>query len=268
MNRDDSLIDSVPVAVLLEINRLCVEFEQAWREGQSPRVEDFAARMPADAQFAAIRELIAQEVDLRWTAGQSAETEEYHQRFPEHAQAVNEAFVLLKTLQRSAGQMADTESFLSDDVSETDHNRPLARPNSHETPPPQPLPQHLGRFKIERPLGRGAFGDVYLAYDPQLERQVALKVPRRERFTSPEDIETFVQEARTAAGLTHPGIVTIHDVVREGDSLFIVQEYIEGQDLANYLKSQNSGLPAEQAVGLLMSIAEALSFAHQKGFVH
>ena len=78
----------------------------------------------------------------------------------------------------------------------------------------------------------------------------------------------FVQEARTATGLPHPGIVTIHDVVREGDSLFIVQEYIAGQDLSKYLESQKSGLPAEQAVGLLMSIAEALSFAHQKGFVH
>ncbi len=269
-NRDDSLLDSVPVNVLLEINRLCVEFEQAWRDEQSPRIEDFAARMSGDAQVAAIRELIAQEVDLRWAAGQSAEAEEYHQRFPQHSRAVNAAFSLLAGRRRSTGQRADTESFLGEDVSETDHSRPLAGAKRNATSPPQDpgLPERLGRFMIERQLGRGAFGDVYLADDPELNRKVALKVPRRERFSSPEDMDIFVQEARTAAGLTHPGIVTIHDVVREGDSLFIVQEYIAGQDLAQYLKTQSSWLSAEQAVGLLMSIAEALSFAHQKGFVH
>ncbi len=261
---------SPPVAVLLEINRLCVEFEQAWRDGKSPRVEDFSARISADAQVAAIRELIAQEVDLRWAAGQSADVEEYHQRFPQYPQAVNGAFSILEGRRRSAGQLVDTDSFVGDDVSETDHNRPPAGAQRNATSPPQEpaLPERLGRFKVERRLGRGAFGDVYLADDPELNRKVALKVPRRERFSSPEDMDIFVQEARTAAGLTHPGIVTIHDVVREGDSLFIVQEYIAGQDLAQYMKAQNSWLPAEQAVGLLMSIAEALSFAHQKGFVH
>ena len=267
-DHDESLVETIPVAILLEINRLCVEFEKAWRDGQSPRVEDYAARMSGDAQLAAIRELIAQEIDLRWAAGQSAEAEEYHQRFPQYGLAVNGAFSMLEGRRRSAGQLVDTDSFVGDDVSETDHKRPTARPNSHQPPQPQPLPERLGRFKIELRLGRGAFGDVYLADDPELKRKVALKVPRRERFSSPEDMDIFVQEARTAAGLTHAGIVTIHDVVREGDSLFIVQEYIEGQDLANYLKSHKSGLPAAQAVELLMSIAHALSFAHQKGFVH
>lgn len=263
-NHDESFVATIPTAVLLEINRLCVEFEKAWRDGQSPRVEDFADRMSAEAQLAAIRELIAQEVDLRWAAGQSAEAEEYHQRFPLYQQAVNGAFSMLKGRRSSAGQLTETDSFLGDDVSETDHNRPPAGAQRDATSPPQEpgLPERLGRFKVERRLGRGAFGDVYLADDPELNRKVALKVPRRERFSSPEDMDIFVQEARTAAGLTHPGIVTIHDVVREGDSLFIVQEYIAGQDLAKYLKSQNSALPAAQAVGLLMSIAEALSFAH------
>ena len=64
-HHDESFVETVPTAVLLEINRLCVEFEQAWRDGQSPRVEDYAARMSGDAQVAVIRELIAQEVDLR-----------------------------------------------------------------------------------------------------------------------------------------------------------------------------------------------------------
>lgn len=261
---DDSLDESVPVDVLREINRLCVGFEKAWRDGKSPRLEDFASSMSGAPHVAALRELIAQEVDLRREAGQSAEPKEYHARFPQHAQAVNGAFSLLDSQPRLARQVADTDLFLSEDVSEKDHSRQHACAKPGEPPDPR----HLGRFEIESRLGRGAFGDVYLAYDPQLQRRVAMKVPRCERFSSIEDMDIFVQEARTAAGLTHPGIVTIHDVVRDGDLLFIVQEYVEGQDLAKYLMTQNAVLSAEQVVGLLLSIAEGLLFAHQKGFVH
>ncbi len=266
-DRDNSLFDAVPLDVLREINSLCLAFEKAWRDGQSPRIEDFANRMSGDAHVTVLRELIAQEVDLRRAAGQSADVDEYHQRFPHHAQAVRNAFSLLEKRPSSDGKLSDTMSFLGDDVSETDDHSPQADSKAlkHDEPP---APQVLGRFEIKRRLGRGAFGDVFLAYDPQLDRLVALKVPRRERFTSSEDMDIFVQEARTAAGLTHPGIVTIYDVVPDGDLLFIVQEYVEGQDLAKYLKSQSTGLAAEQAVDLLKSIAEALSFAHQKGFVH
>lgn len=92
---DDSLDESVPVDVLREINRLCVGFEKAWRDGKSPRLEDFASSMSGAPHVAALRELIAQEVDLRREAGQSAEPKEYHARFPQHAQAVNGAFSLL-----------------------------------------------------------------------------------------------------------------------------------------------------------------------------
>ena len=147
---DESLVETVPPAVLLEINRLCVEFEQAWRDGKSPRVEDYAARISGDAQLAAIRELIAQEADLRWAAGQSAEAEEYHQRFPQYPQAVNGAFSLLKGRQRTALQLVETDSFVGVDGSETKDNPPLACPNSRETPAPQepPFPEHLGRFRI------------------------------------------------------------------------------------------------------------------------
>ena len=187
-DRDESFVETVPTAVLLEINRLCVEFEQAWRDGQKPRVEDFAARMSSDAQVAAIRELIAQEVELRWAAGQSAEAEEYHQRFPQYPQAVNGAFSLLKRpakenlpMSRNAlasgcpdepdanafrlMDLAETDSFVGDDVSDTDDNRPLARLNSHETRPPQEsaLPERLGRFKFEQWLhAHGAEQDTQL----------------------------------------------------------------------------------------------------------
>ena len=74
------------------------------------------------------------------------------------------------------------------------------------------LPKKLGRYVIQRLLGQGGVGVVYLAHDPQLDRFVALKIPRRERFTTVEQVTNFIQEARTAAKLKHPGLVAVHDV--------------------------------------------------------
>ena len=123
-----------------------------------------------------------------------------------------------------------------------------------------------GRFQIERVLGQGGFGAVYLARDTQLNRQVALKVPRGDTFSTQAELDAFIEEARTAAQLNHPGIVTVYDVGQDGDQVFIVQEYIDGVDLAKYLRSRT--LSAAQIVELMNSVADAVAFAHQRGFVH
>lgn len=79
----------------------------------------------------------------------------------------------------------------------------------------QPLPSQIGRFTVKRLLGDGAFGYVYLANDPELDRMVAIKVPKQQRFTSDEQIAAFVAEARSAARLKHPGLVTVYDVQKQ-----------------------------------------------------
>ncbi len=81
------------------------------------------------------------------------------------------------------------------------------------------VPQFLGRYEIVEFLGAGSFSRVYLAKDSQLGRLVALKVPKVERFDSPEDLTTFLREARTIAGLDHPGIVSVFDVAAGPDEL-------------------------------------------------
>jgi len=73
-------------------------------------------------------------------------------------------------------------------------------------------PEQIGRYRIEKILGEGGFGRVYLAHDDQLNRRVAIKVPRRERLSRPEDAEAYLAEARTVASLDHPNIVPVHDV--------------------------------------------------------
>ncbi|MEO8494735.1 MAG: protein kinase, partial [Planctomycetota bacterium] len=107
---------------------------------------------------------------------------------------------------------------------------------SPQVRPEQPLPDRLGRYAVRGLLGRGGFADVLLAHDDQLDRQVALKLPRRDRFQDDAQVRAFVEEARTAARLQHPGIVAVFDVGFAGEKPFIVLEYIRGRSLAHLLE--------------------------------
>jgi serine/threonine protein kinase len=129
------------------------------------------------------------------------------------------------------------------------------------------LPQHIGRYRVERLLGEGGFGVVYLAHDDQLHRPVAIKMPHRERISAPEDVEAYLAEARILARLDHPHIVPAHDVGTADDSLpFVVSKFIEGSDLKQRIKDSRPSFV--ESAQLIATIAEALHYAHWKGLVH
>lgn len=124
-----------------------------------------------------------------------------------------------------------------------------------------------GRYRLERMLGEGAFGRVYLGYDDQLHRQVAIKVPNHERFHQPGDTEAYLTEARTVAALEHPSIVPVHTAERTDDgSIFIVSRYLDG----GTLQDQMTGYPWDprKAAELLIPVAKGLHYAHQKRLIH
>lgn len=133
----------------------------------------------------------------------------------------------------------------------------------------------LGRYQVVRKLGSGAFGDVYLGFDDKLNRHVAIKAPRRQWLERTGDVESFLAEARAAAGLNHPGIVTTHDIVEEADgTILIVMEYIEGGNLQDLIDQQSDGRSMVQKLGetFIASIgyqtALALAEAHHHGLIH
>jgi serine/threonine protein kinase/formylglycine-generating enzyme required for sulfatase activity len=132
-------------------------------------------------------------------------------------------------------------------------------------PPPQPT--SVGRYRIERLLGEGGFGCVYLANDPQLDRRVAVKVPHHRLIASAEEADLYLAEARTAAHLDHPHIVPVHDFgSTPGCLCFIVSKYIEGVTLAWKIRNDR---PAPAVVAALVAtVADALHHAHQRGVVH
>jgi WD40 repeat protein len=130
------------------------------------------------------------------------------------------------------------------------------------------LPEHVGRFRILGILGQGGFGVVYLAHDPQLDRKVALKVPRPGTLNSERRVERFLGDAKTAAQLRHPNIVPVHDAGQADGQNYIASAYIEGQTLADILLDAEKGLQATWAAQIVRALAEALAYAHQLHIVH
>jgi hypothetical protein len=128
-------------------------------------------------------------------------------------------------------------------------------------------PSHIGRYRVERLLGEGGFGRVYLAHDDQLRRPVAIKVPRPERVSQPGYADTYLTEARILAALDHPHIVPVHDTGLTEDGFpFVVSKFIAGTDLACRLRQAR--LSWAEAAGLVATVAEALHHAHLQGLVH
>lgn len=125
--------------------------------------------------------------------------------------------------------------------------------------------EQIGHFKLLEKIGTGAFGTVWSAQDTQLDRLVAIKIPRKGHLNS-EDVEKFIHEARVAAGLRHPNIVRVHEVGKEGDRIYIVTDIVHGVDLAKWLARQRA-TPAE-AAELCAKIAGALQHAHEQGVIH
>lgn len=121
-----------------------------------------------------------------------------------------------------------------------------------------------GRYRLEEPIAEGGFAQVWRGFDTELQRPVAVKLPRNDRRVP--QFENFLGEARKIARLSHPGIVPVYDVCRHGDSYYIVSELIAGEDLGKRL--QRGLPPVREAVRIVVAVAEALGSAHRRGIVH
>jgi len=128
---------------------------------------------------------------------------------------------------------------------------------------------HVGRFTILRRLGRGGMGAVYEGHDPALDRRVAIKTLTSDAIADAESRGRFEREARAAAKLAHPNIVTVYELGNFGgrEKPYIVMEYLEGTDVAALI-SGSRGVPLAEALDIVAQLCRALDFAHQKGVVH
>jgi serine/threonine protein kinase len=132
---------------------------------------------------------------------------------------------------------------------------------------PTRLPVWLGRYNLLQLLGQGGMGAVYLARDTQLERQVALKLPRLNPKEGAEILERFRREARAAAKLHHPGICAVHDVGQVDGVHYLAMAYIAGSPLRELVKD-GKPVPPRRAAAIVQQVALAMQHAHDRGILH
>ncbi len=153
----------------------------------------------------------------------------------------------------------DTSEPISDEKSFSVEMLPALRVES---------PQQFGRFVIRRELGRGGFGIVFLAHDPDIGRDVALKIPHAVFLLDSQMRERFQREARAAGRLNHPNLVAIYETGKVGEIYYQATAYCSGPTLWQWLHDRTKPVPHAVAAGILAVLADAVQHAHQRGIVH
>ncbi len=238
-----------------QLSVVLLDLKRRWEAAVPISVEVYLHQLPhlREADNAVVA-LATAEFEAQSNAKTNPSREEFAARFPEVADRLG-----FETAPPDA-----TQAFLANTVS-IDRLQPV----STRVAQTQTLPAGIlrDRYRLIRLLGAGSFGQVYLAVDSELEREVAIKVPTSARFQNSNDGELYLSEARTVAGLVHPNIVPVYDTGKTSDgAVFVVSRFINGETLESRLRK--SILTANESAKLLKTIAEALAYAHDRRLIH
>lgn len=266
------------------------QFSALWRSGRRPDLDAFIANAgtlsPLD-----LAALLRIDQAHRWERGERITAEVYLTRYPLLRGDSEAAIDLIYgefLLAESFGHRPNPEDFVArfPDYSETLrkqielHRAMDTRPASEAsllletriqadryTPAERALPREFGRYRIIKPLGRGGMGTVYMAHDTQLDREVALKIPRFGNNPDDDVIERFYREARIAANFRHPLLCPVFDVGQQGDIHYLTMPLLRGEPLSTRLQ-RDGALPENEAARLTARMARALAVAHRAGVIH
>ncbi|HEX8200333.1 MAG TPA: serine/threonine-protein kinase, partial [Isosphaeraceae bacterium] len=281
------------------IDLACDRFEAAWKAGQRPRIEAYLAESPEPERAKLFGQLLRVELELRRRGGEAPTAEEYHLRFPDYSEAISRLFREEPSPPPDGSRPQPPEApyhgngpapkddpgaTISEDrplsfsvLTTAGEIRPLLGPSEIAALQAEFAPGVLiqNRYVLERELGAGGMGQVFLGHDDRLGRRVAIKVilpPDRRRggYDPAHEArlrEAFFEEARLGANLTHPAIATVFDFGLQGNKPFTVFEYIPGETLRALLRRRGS-LPLEEVRLIIGPLAQALDFAHSRQVVH
>ncbi|MCO6043217.1 serine/threonine protein kinase [Aeoliella sp. ICT_H6.2] len=272
-----------------QLDGVCDRFEQAAKKSQQPAIEDYLGEVAEELQPELVRELWAIECHYATDIGPDEIEQAFRERHPELVSLVADMTLVAPVGDDSdrtieAPRLATGSAALHircphcsnpvellpdvpvDDVSCTNcgsHFSLVDDSSSYSSAGPSL--KTLGRFELLARLGVGGFGTVWKAHDTELDRVVAVKIPRKGNLSTME-VEHFLREARAAAQLRHPNIVPVFEVGREENTVFIISEYVLGESLADWMKSQRRSV--DEIARVCIPVTEALAEAHAAGVVH
>lgn len=264
-NQETSTPDSLSPTQAEELDRACDRFEAAWRSGATPNIEDYLDT-PRAHRSALLGELIV--IDLHWRRrrGEQPTPEEYIARFGRDQDAVAIAFERTR---------ANALTTCEPDLGLAPVERRALRQGSHSNIAATADGQ---RFRIIREHARGGLGEVFVAVDTEVNREVALKEIRPEYANHPESRARFLIEAEVTGRLEHPGIVPIYSIGRQSDGRpFYAMRFVRGESLKeaiNRLHATPDALPTARALGRqallrhFLAVCYAVDYAHARGVVH
>ena len=285
---------------------LAFEYDQFWNEGNTPGVDVFFDLVANEKSISEEQVLSVVLVDQfhRWKIGQPVPLADYLHQFPpletnpdlrlrlvleelanwrnSNRNAVVGDFINQHQQLLNGNELAILESMVGADDTKTFVNQssqntgttfnPISIPGQladqfKARSPDVELPDSIGRYQVKSLLGKGGFGSVVLAFDQQLDREVAIKFPHQSIGLNQQEIDLQLHEARTIAKLDHPNIIPVHDVGQSDEyPFYLVAKYVEGNDLAQRMRE--SKIEFEDAARIVAEIADALDYSHQKGIVH
>ncbi len=261
-------------AVLVEL--VHTDLEYRLKDGEPARVEEYLVRFPElKSDPEAELELITAELELRRRREPGLLLDGFLARFPQYDAE-------LRSTRRGAHH-ADAPFPLRWNCPQCHEPLVIAANTSPEAitclscgaairlDPGQftawpPTKSRLGKYELLEEVGRGSFGIVYRARDTELDRIVALKIPRAGRLASAEEVDRFLREARSAAQLEHSHIVSIHDSGRAGETCYLACAFVSGTTLARRMAVGR--LSFSETAALVALLAEALDYAHLQGVAH
>ncbi|MCA9116062.1 MAG: protein kinase, partial [Planctomycetaceae bacterium] len=268
---------SLPFGMARKLDRICDRFEAEFQGGKQPRIEDYLTDAAGEEREALLKSLLQIELELLRRAGQEPDPAAYLSRFPgspavidsvftEHEQRTGQAADLSRTrIGPTPSAATGRKETISFGRASADTSTDLQQPRKDGTALSKG--DTLGRFEILKVLGEGGFGRVYHANDPQLDREVALKVPHVAALGSPEMLERFMQEARSAANLLHANICPVHEIGEFDGQPYIVMAFIDGKSLSAFI-NPNKPLSERQVCLIVRKVALAIEAAHRSGVIH
>jgi len=251
----------VPPELFEHLERVCDHFERAWKEHRQPRIEDALVEVPDAARPALLYELLVLELVYRRQAGESPELTAYDARFPGYPESIRAAFAAPGHPSTLTATAASTEHDSQEQVS---------------------TPASSGvRFRILRFHDRGGLGDVFVAEDEELHREVALKQIQERHAHDQASRSRFVAEAEITGRLEHPGIIPVYGLGHYDDGRpFYAMRFIKGDSLKEAIKrfheaDQTPGRdPGERSLALcqllrrFLDVCNAIAYAHSRGVLH